>query len=67
MTDITKVLNANRGGITCRILRSLDRMAIPGSELWDDGIIDPADTRKALGMVALNCEFHETPNRVLRI
>ncbi len=40
------------------------------SELWDDGIIDPADTRKALGIglsVALNREFGETPNGVLRI
>ncbi len=40
------------------------------SELWDDGMIDPADTRKVLGValsVALNREFHETPNGVLRI
>ena len=40
------------------------------SELWDDGVIDPADTRKVLGValsVALNREFHETPNGVLRI
>jgi 3-methylcrotonyl-CoA carboxylase beta subunit len=40
------------------------------SELWDDGIIDPADTRKVLGIslsVALNQEFTETPNGVLRI
>ena len=40
------------------------------SELWDDGIIDPADTRKALGIslsVALNREFNETPHGVLRI
>jgi 3-methylcrotonyl-CoA carboxylase beta subunit len=40
------------------------------SELWDDGIIDPADTRKVLGIslsVALNREFNETPNGVLRI
>jgi 3-methylcrotonyl-CoA carboxylase beta subunit len=40
------------------------------SELWDDGIIDPADTRKVLGIslsVALNKEFNETPNGVLRI
>jgi 3-methylcrotonyl-CoA carboxylase beta subunit len=40
------------------------------SEMWDDGIIDPADTRKALGIslsVALNREFNETPNGVLRI
>lgn len=40
------------------------------SELWDDGIIDPADTRKVLGIslsAALNKEFSETPNGVLRI
>lgn len=40
------------------------------SELWDDGIIDPADTRKVLGIAlsaALNREFNETPNGVLRI
>ena len=40
------------------------------SELWDDGIIDPADTRKVLGIslsVALNREFKETPHGVLRI
>ncbi len=40
------------------------------SELWDDGIIDPADTRKVLGIslsVALNREFTQTPNGVLRI
>ncbi|NOX33803.1 MAG: methylcrotonoyl-CoA carboxylase [Deltaproteobacteria bacterium] len=40
------------------------------SELWDDGIIDLADTRKVLGIslsVALNREFTETPNGVLRI
>jgi 3-methylcrotonyl-CoA carboxylase beta subunit len=40
------------------------------SELWDDGIIDPADTRKVLGIslsVALNREFKETSHGVLRI
>ena len=40
------------------------------SELWDDGIIDPADTRKVLGIAlsaSLNREFSETPNGVLRI
>ncbi len=40
------------------------------SELWDDGIIDPADTRKVLGIslsVALNREFSETSHGVLRI
>jgi 3-methylcrotonyl-CoA carboxylase beta subunit len=40
------------------------------SELWDDGVIDPADTRKALGIalsVSLNREFGETPFGVLRM
>ncbi|MCG8566610.1 MAG: methylcrotonoyl-CoA carboxylase, partial [Desulfobacterales bacterium] len=40
------------------------------SELWDDGIIDPADTRKVLGMAlsaALNTEYQQSPNGVLRI
>jgi 3-methylcrotonyl-CoA carboxylase beta subunit len=40
------------------------------SELWDDGVIDPADTRKVLGIalsVSLNREFGETPFGVLRI
>lgn len=40
------------------------------SELWDDGIIDPADTRIVLGIslsVALNREFNKTPNGILRI
>ncbi len=40
------------------------------SEMWDDGIIDPADTRKALGIslsAALNREFQETSHGVLRI
>jgi 3-methylcrotonyl-CoA carboxylase beta subunit len=40
------------------------------SEMWDDGIIDPADTRKVLGIslsVALIREFGETPHGVLRI
>jgi 3-methylcrotonyl-CoA carboxylase beta subunit len=40
------------------------------SELWDDGIIDPVDTRKVLGIalsVSLNREFNETSHGVLRI
>ncbi|MBT4518504.1 MAG: methylcrotonoyl-CoA carboxylase [Halieaceae bacterium] len=40
------------------------------SELWDDGIIDPADTRKALGMAisaSLNKDFKETANGYLRL
>ena len=40
------------------------------SEIWDDGIIDPADTRKVLGIAlsaSLNREFKETPHGILRI
>ena len=40
------------------------------SELWDDGIIDPVDTRKVLGIAlsaSLNRDFKETPHGVLRI
>jgi 3-methylcrotonyl-CoA carboxylase beta subunit len=40
------------------------------SELWDDGIIDPADTRKVLGIslsAALHRKITKTPNGVLRI
>jgi len=34
MSEITKVLIANRGEIACRILRTLDRMAIPGAVVY---------------------------------
>lgn len=40
------------------------------SELWDNGIIDLADTRKVLGIslsVALNREFGKTPSGVLSV
>ncbi len=40
------------------------------SEIWDDGIIAPADTRKALGMaisVSLNVDFEETSNGYMRL
>jgi len=40
------------------------------SAYWDDGIIDPVDTRKILGIAlsaSLNQEFKETPHGVLRI
>lgn len=40
------------------------------SEVWDDGIIDPADTRKALGMAisaSLNKDFEETSNGYMRL
>lgn len=40
------------------------------SELWDDGIIDPADTRKVLGIclsAALHRRITKTPNGLLRI
>ncbi len=40
------------------------------SELWDDGIIDPVDTRKVLGIalsVSLNRDFGETPHGIFRM
>ncbi|UCE31670.1 MAG: methylcrotonoyl-CoA carboxylase, partial [Burkholderiales bacterium] len=40
------------------------------SEVWDDGILDPVDTRNALAVaisVALNTDFAPTPSGVLRI
>ena len=40
------------------------------SRLWDDGIIDPVDTRKVLGMAfaaTLNSEFPEQKNGVFRM
>ena len=40
------------------------------SELWDDGIIDPVDTRNALGIVisaSLNAPFEEAGYGVMRI
>ncbi|MBW1925486.1 MAG: methylcrotonoyl-CoA carboxylase [Deltaproteobacteria bacterium] len=40
------------------------------SEMWDDGIIDPADTRRVLGIalsVALNRPFGLSPHGILRI
>jgi 3-methylcrotonyl-CoA carboxylase beta subunit len=40
------------------------------SELWDDGILDPVDTRNALGValsVALNRPFEPARYGVLRI
>jgi 3-methylcrotonyl-CoA carboxylase beta subunit len=40
------------------------------SEMWDDGILDPVDTRNALGMAivsSLNAPFGETGYGVLRL
>ena len=34
MSTIKKILIANRGEIACRILRTLDRMAIPGAVVY---------------------------------
>ena len=39
------------------------------SELWDDGVIDPLDTRNALGIgisAALNAPIDRNPNGYLR-
>jgi 3-methylcrotonyl-CoA carboxylase beta subunit len=40
------------------------------ARLWDDGIIDPADTRKVLGLAisaALNAPIEKTPFGVFRM
>jgi 3-methylcrotonyl-CoA carboxylase beta subunit len=40
------------------------------ARLWDDGIIDPADTRKVLGLglnAALNAPIERTPFGVFRM
>ena len=40
------------------------------SQLWDDGILDPVDTRNALGMAivaSLNAPFEEMGYGVLRL
>lgn len=40
------------------------------SQLWDDGIIDPADNRHVPGIsssVTLNTDFQRTPGGILRI
>jgi acetyl-CoA carboxylase carboxyltransferase component len=55
------------------ILKKYDEEGSPyfsTSRLWDDGIIDPVDTRKyiAMGIAAsLNCKFPETKYGVFRM
>lgn len=39
---IQSLLTPDRGEIACRIIRT--------ARLWDDGIIDPAQTRDVLGL-----------------
>ena len=52
---LKSLLIANRGEIACRIIRT--------ARLWDDGIIDPAQTRDVLGLAfaaTLNAPIAET-------
>jgi acetyl-CoA carboxylase carboxyltransferase component len=62
-----------REKLRAEILRKYDEEGSPyfsTSRLWDDGIIDPVDTRKyiAMGIAAsLNCKFPETKYGVFRM
>lgn len=54
MPDITKVLIANRGEIACRILRTLDRMAIPGAVVYHDLDLDAPAVKQAAESVRID-------------
>ena len=52
---IQSLLIANRGEIACRIIRT--------ARLWDDGIIDPVQTRDVLGLAFAACLNAPIPER----
>jgi len=57
-----EILIANRGEIACRIIAT--------ARLWDDGVIDPADTRLVLGLglsAAANAPIEPTTFGVFRM
>ena len=77
-----KILIANRGEIACRVAATARRLAIKtqyevqghpyyaSARLWDDGIIDPADTRRVLALglsAAMNAPVPDTKFGVFRM
>ena len=76
----TKILIANRGEIACRVIKTARQMGIAtvavysdadaSARLWDDGVIDPADTRRVLGLslaTTLNAPIPATKFGVFRM
>ncbi|KAJ8947287.1 hypothetical protein NQ318_014184 [Aromia moschata] len=52
------------------IIDKFDREGSPLFQLWDDGVIDPRDTRKVLGLslaAALNCKIEDTKYGIFRM
>ena len=54
MSEITKVLIANRGEIACRILRSLNRMAVSGAVVYHAVDADSPAVKMAADSVEIN-------------
>jgi acetyl-CoA/propionyl-CoA carboxylase, biotin carboxylase, biotin carboxyl carrier protein len=54
MKNISKVLISNRGEIACRILRSLDRMGIPGVVVYHAADADSPAVRMAAEALEIN-------------
>jgi acetyl/propionyl-CoA carboxylase alpha subunit len=54
MSEVTKVLIANRGEIACRILRTLDRMAIPGVVVYHSVDVDSPAVKTAVESVEID-------------